>query len=407
MKTTVPLFALILSLVVVRMVLGQTAMTSPAPSTLPSGLDPAITAHVVERAIVSEGNLYGIQRIMFKAQRGEPITIATLGGSITQGSRATQMKNRYPNVITAWWQTAFPTSKITLVNAGIGSTGSDFGALRVGSHVLSHHPDLVVVEFAVNDANTRAKAETFEGVIRQILADPGNPAVVVLFMSDHGHNAQEQQSAVAAHYDLPMVSYRDALWPEIDAGRLQLNAITMDNLHPNDRGHVITGQLLDHLFEIALQKMPVSEPAAVAYAMPAPLISDTFQHVYFVEGSDMKPTANTGWTFDPARNVNSWKTEKPGSSIEFDIPGGSMIFLNYYRVHGALGEVETTVDGTPAKTVDAWFDQTWGSYRETTLLANDLPPGKHHVKIVLSKSKNDQSTGFEFRITGLAAAGLN
>jgi hypothetical protein len=54
---------------------------------------------------------------------------------------------------------------------------------------------------------------------------------------------------------------------------------------------------------------------------------------------------------------------------------------------------------------EGWFDQTWGGYRQTTVLARDLGPGKHKVRIELLSAKNPQSTGHEFRVLGVGAAG--
>ena len=124
----------------------------------------------------------------------------------------------------AWWRQTFPKASIRFVNAGIGATGSDYGALRVKRDLLAHHPDFVVVEYAVNDPNTQAAAETLEGLVRQILREANQPAVLLLFtMNQDGGNAQEWQGKVGRHYDLPMVSFRDALWPEIKEGRMKWN----------------------------------------------------------------------------------------------------------------------------------------------------------------------------------------
>ena len=99
-----------------------------------------------------------------------------------------------------------------MINAGLGGTGSMYGALRAGRDLLAGLPDFVVVEFAVNDNWT--DGEAFEGLVRQILAQPNSPAVLLLFMMwEKGGNDQEMQSIVGAHYLLPMVSFRDAIWP--------------------------------------------------------------------------------------------------------------------------------------------------------------------------------------------------
>jgi hypothetical protein len=42
----------------------------------------------------------------------------------------------------------------------------------------------------------------------------------------------------------------------------------------------------------------------------------------------------------------------------------------------------------------------------TTVLARDLKPGGHRVKIQLLSESNPQSTGHEFRLLGLGAAGV-
>ena len=60
-------------------------------------------------------------------------------------------------MVADWWQTRFPSSAVTLVNAGIGATGSDIGTFRVKKDVIEKDPDFVVVEFAVNDAGLKQR----------------------------------------------------------------------------------------------------------------------------------------------------------------------------------------------------------------------------------------------------------
>jgi len=96
--------------------------------------------------------------VMKKAEAGEPVTIAAIGGSITQGSisngaKDSQVKTKscYADIFFAWWKETFPQSEITVVNAGIGATDSYLGVHRVQEDVLDYHPDLVLVEYSVND----------------------------------------------------------------------------------------------------------------------------------------------------------------------------------------------------------------------------------------------------------------
>ena len=58
----------------------------------------------------------------------------------------------------------FPHSETRLVNAGLGGTGSLSGAFRVQRDLLQAEPDVVIVEFAVNDAWVDGAA--YEGLLR-------------------------------------------------------------------------------------------------------------------------------------------------------------------------------------------------------------------------------------------------
>ena len=71
-------------------------------------------------------------------------------------------------------------SKIPLINAGITSTDSAYGAQRVQSDVLQYHPDLVMIDFDVNDAWNSASTDGYQDLVQQVLAAPLHPAIVML-----------------------------------------------------------------------------------------------------------------------------------------------------------------------------------------------------------------------------------
>ena len=77
-----------------------------------------------------------------------------------------------------------------------------------------------------------------------------------------------------------------------------------------------------------------------------------------------------------------------------------------WHIRGPMGQAKVQVDDLPPVVREAWFDQTWGGYRMTTVLSRDLKPGQHRVKIQLLSESNPQSTGHEFRLLGLGVAGM-
>ena len=119
--------------------------------------------------VINSGSHTALIKAMDKARRGEDLCVAFIGGSITEGYSSTSHDKCYAKLIHDWWVKTCPDSTISYVNAGIGGTGSDYGAARVGRDVLTHAPDVVFVDFTVNDAANEFYFETYEGLLRQIL----------------------------------------------------------------------------------------------------------------------------------------------------------------------------------------------------------------------------------------------
>jgi lysophospholipase L1-like esterase len=359
---------------------------------------------IFTQSLVSKGDASRLDHVFLKAQKGDPITVAVIGGSITQGAKASTPEKQYGSLIAAWWQKQFPKSKITFVNAGIGATGSDYGALRAKRDLLSHHPDFVVVEYAVNDGGAPFYAETLEGLIRQILKQPNHPAIIMLFMMNNiGGNVQASQTPVGAHYSLPMISYRDAFWPEIAADQMKKEAIFADEVHPNDTGHAYAAQLVIHFLQDTLDNMPTSGQIPRISSLPKPLISNLFEHVRLYGIDDLKPTLSQGWQVN--KTAGCWESNVPGSVLEFDVSGKELL-ATFFRIRGAMGRAAAQVDNQPPVTLEGWFDQTWGGYLVTQPLAAGLSKGKHHIRFELSREKNPDSTGFDFKIFYIGAAGV-
>jgi len=374
-----------------------------AAVTLAATNSPPDEAALCARALVAEGDLARLHRQFDRARKGETIVVGIIGGSITQGACASAEEKRYGNLVAAWWREKFPRAAVKLVNAGIGATGSNYGALRAQRDLLSQKPDFVVVEYAVNDSNKRQHAETLEGLLRQILKQPNQPAALLLFMMHQdGRSAQEWFAKVGSHYRLPMVSYRDALWAEIETGRMKWSDISPDAVHPNDRGHAYAAQFITHCLDQALEEHTTNAVSASVAPIPEPLLTDLFEHVCLMEAATLKPLANDGWAYDA--KSSSWNTDQPGSTIEFELEGRAILTM-HYLIRGPMGRARVMVDGQEVSQLEAWFEQTWGGCRKTQLVTQDLPGGKHRVRFELLPEKHPQSTGHEFHIVGLGAAG--
>ena len=189
--------------------------------------------------------------VMKKAQKGEEVTIVCIGGSITQGTISSGEKDStvparkyYATFVQEWWEQRFPDTKINFVNAGIGATTSYLGVHRAGTDVLSHEPDLVIVEFAVNDAGLRNGQEIYDNLVRNILTYKSKPAVMLLFMGQtNGSTAQMDEYPVGKAYALPMLSYTNVISRMMKDGTYTAKDLSGDTVHPSALGHSICGEL--------------------------------------------------------------------------------------------------------------------------------------------------------------------
>ena len=219
-----------------------------------------------EKGMVNRGNWQPMQRVMERAAKGERVTIGFLGGSITQGSLASKQENCYASRVFEWWKGHFPNAEF--INAGIGGTSSQFGVARVEEDLLRYQPDVIFVEFSVNDDNTPFFQETYEGLVRRILQ---NGAAVMLIHNvryDNMVSAQDIHLEIGRHYNLPCVSMKSTIYPLVASGQISNRQITPDDLHPNDLGHQMVASVITHVLEQIRTAEQMDEKPA---ALPAPL----------------------------------------------------------------------------------------------------------------------------------------
>lgn len=320
-----------------------------------------VTADMLAASIVSGGDTARLANVLRKAQRGEDITIGVLGGSITQGSGADKGK-AYADRLQDWLQNAFPDINVSLVNAGLGSTTSVIGVHRIEADLLSHDPDIVVVEYAVNEGDSQLTRETYEGVVRRVLADENEIALLMLFtMKDDGTNNQEVEMTIGAHYNVPMISYRDAIWPAIadeENTDFVWGTVSNDTIHPNNFGHEIVGVLLGSYIAGVYEELD-SAGTQVSTTLKEPLYSDSFMDAILWSSTTIPSDALvTNGCMEVNRNAfvqfkDGWtaryeegKTNDPLVVSILDCRSITLLVLRIKDTKAVNATVTTVTDGT-------------------------------------------------------------
>jgi hypothetical protein len=348
-----------------------------------------------ENAISNRGNWSRIKEVMRRAEAGEPLTIGFLGGSITQGSLATQPTLCYAYHVYEWWCRTYPKTSFTYVNAGIGATDSQFGCARAEGDLLAYEPDFVIIEFSVNDASTPHYLETYEGLVRKVYGCKKQPAVLLVHnvCYDNGANAQLMHAKVARHYDLPSVSMQSCIYPELVAGHIDNRDITPDDLHPNDKGHALVASVITYYLDKIAKESHTPDAPAFA-VLPGPLTENAYQDSVRYRSSNSAPLLS-GFSKDETTQEgitdifkNGWTASEKGAKIEFDVEG-SCIGVQYRKTMQLPAPVaRLTIDGDDGHAVllDANFDETWGDKLVLDTVLEHGKKGMHHVVVELTET---------------------
>lgn len=234
-------------LLVLMMLAGGTAMAEFA--------DAAWYGEALKECEMALGNNLRLKKVIERAQGGEFITVATVGGSITEGANASKYEECWAARFAAQFGETYGTdggANVKLVNCGVGGTPSPFGYMRYGREILGRvpeadpdgYPDLVVIEYAVNDWAEPTGGRCYESMVKEILEQPNEPAVILLFAArKDGWNLQNDLRKIGDRYNLPMVSIVDGIWQHLDKD-FPIADFYTDDYHPNSTGHQMMADAL-------------------------------------------------------------------------------------------------------------------------------------------------------------------
>lgn len=347
-----------------------------------------------------------IAAVMRKASRGEDITIAVLGGSITQGTISNgskdsevEEKKMYAEIFHDWWTTTYPDVNVNFVNAGIGATDSYLGVHRVQKDVLDYNPDMVIIEYSVNDSGDNSCKIAYDNLIRKIALSESSPAILLLFMAQtNGSSAQGTHCLVGFSYQMPMLSYKNVIDDMMETGEYTANELAGDQVHPTALGHRITGEIIwKYLNSIYENQDTYEEPKPFDFPVntfekfagtTAILDSET------IEPSDMGTfeKSNVFYQFN-----NDWSTSTPGGEITFNINCRNLGIMYYCQTNGAGAVYDVIVDGVSVNSLNADFSGGWGNYAATKEVYASDEAAEH----VVTLKQKENSAGDEFTILGL------
>ena len=364
----------------------------------------------VEETLVSTGNNYRLKTALEKIKKGEKVTLAALGGSVTEGAGPEKFTDGYAFQFFRALKAAYAPGNgenVVFDGAGLSGTPSQLGIVRYKQDVvdvLGGNPDILIIEFAVNDAGDDFSARGFEALVRDALSASPETAVIALYSAATYGNTAAQKKPIANHYQIPQVDILPVVKKGISSGKVKEKDYYTDNVHPTKDGHKFMSDSLMNLLEV-VDKAAKDSPCAI----PAESLKNpSFSGMKMILGDDenVKISAGAFNKKDGATQTlkktnkgdfpQNWykSASSKGESFKMDITCKNLILT--YKVQGSwlsekFGSADVYVDSKKVGTYDGGAANGWNNC-EARLIIDEKSAAKHSVEIKMAPGS--ESKGF-------------
>ncbi|MCL1045058.1 SGNH/GDSL hydrolase family protein [Shewanella electrodiphila] len=353
----------------------------------------------------------GLPNFFKKLHAGEDVKVGYIGGSITNGGM-------WRDKSIAWLQSEYPQANISQVNAAIGGTGPDYGAARMGEHLLKHNPDMVFIEYRVNNGGVY-QGRAIEGLIPQIWKHNPQAEICIVYTISHwmiediakGNQTQAGKhiEAVANHYGITSIDFGLEVVNLLEGNQLVFKKgdsptkgkiiFSKDGVHPVESGHDIYQSVLARSL-----KSIESHGVAGTNSIPEPSQQRIFSNASMVPVN--KAIYSNNWHSVPLTGIDidaDLADENRGSKVIFDqamttsTVGESFTFewegflLGFTALLEGKGDVllEVSTDGGKAKLVD--MRSRSGKSQEKYKYLAEVEDGKHKTTVKVIKLADNKA----------------
>jgi len=194
---------------------------------------------------VAPVNPEAVAKSTAKLKSGEPFKIAFMGDSVTLGAEAaawtlnlwTEKNLTYASRVVVGLRKAFPSAKIEPIQAVQGGTTSKVAPQFFDEKVAPQKPDLLLIAFGLNDANStiggkpRVSVEEYKEGLRGIIAKARATGTEVMLVTPM-QPSPFLKSGIATR----IVDYRDAMLALAKEEKVACADVYTDWMHHADRG---------------------------------------------------------------------------------------------------------------------------------------------------------------------------
>ena len=188
--------------------------------------------------------------VTHRLEAGQPVTIVCFGDSVTGVYYHSGSRRAWCDVLGLTLERLYPRAQIEMINAGVSGNTTGQGMERMERDVLSHHPQLVVVMFGLNDVARGHGPEEFRAHLEEIIRRsrgagaevvlmtpnsvyPNDPARPVLKVADYAEVIRQ----VGQTEQVPVADCYRAFEAIHAVDQRSWEHLMSETIHPNMRGH--------------------------------------------------------------------------------------------------------------------------------------------------------------------------
>lgn len=385
------------------------AKSAPKDKKAVFGISQSEYDDLLNTSLVSTGNNYRLKKIIEKIKSGDTVYVTALGGSVTEGVGPANYTDGYAyQFIKKLGKEYSPNkgSKIIFNGAGLSGTPSLLGLVRYESDVVqpyNHTPDLLIVEFAVNDGSGRDYERAFEAIIRNALIENDETAIIILYSAATYNNQESWMRKIADYYELPQVSVMNLVNVALKDGKFKEKDYYVDTVHPTKNGHEVQADCLMNLINKIYtsdvdekNQLPESEYCAAPTFVGMKKIFGDNEDVKITKGC-FNSVDISGQIVSKTQKTNfqqNWYHQpgKKGDSFVMDINCKNLVLV--YQKHGnwdnlKFGYAEVYVDDVLVDTLDG----TGGWNNAVAQVIIDENECKNH-RIEIKMAPGSEKKGF-------------
>ncbi len=204
-----------------------------------------------------------LEQMQLSWPKNRTVNIVFHGHSVPSGYFKTPVVDSlhaYPNLLRVALAEKYTNAVINVIVTSIGGENSCKGAARFDSDVLEHKPDVVLIDYALNDRGIGLECARTNWIAMIEKAQAAGAKVILLTPTpeqsaklddpqDPLNEHAEQIRKLAAEFQVGLADSLAAFKSEIARGT-ELNNLMSQKNHPNARGHEIVEAEVEKWFAI-------------------------------------------------------------------------------------------------------------------------------------------------------------